>query len=276
MGSSPLARGLPEDRLLDAGAARIIPARAGFTPGKQPARTPPTDHPRSRGVYPRSPGSPRTYPGSSPLARGLQRQWPELHEAVGIIPARAGFTTAVARTPRSGRDHPRSRGVYTFSLTNNSYLMGSSPLARGLQARFGGAPVIDGIIPARAGFTRTSTLRLWPLRDHPRSRGVYPSYSAGPGTVPGSSPLARGLQSCSPGGGGEVGIIPARAGFTFRFTSPAASLADHPRSRGVYPARPDLPRSPAGSSPLARGLPFCSQGQSDEGGIIPARAGFTS
>ena len=50
-GSSPLARGLPEeiDGKLD--VHRIIPARAGFTVLNFTEHAEPLDHPRSRGVY---------------------------------------------------------------------------------------------------------------------------------------------------------------------------------------------------------------------------------
>jgi len=50
-GSSPLARGLRECDGLRVGDARIIPARAGFTPRGLPVRHRREDHPRSRGVY---------------------------------------------------------------------------------------------------------------------------------------------------------------------------------------------------------------------------------
>ena len=51
LGSSPLARGLrvgPGGRVL---CLRIIPARAGFTPGRLRCGRATRDHPRSRGVY---------------------------------------------------------------------------------------------------------------------------------------------------------------------------------------------------------------------------------
>ena len=50
-GSSPLARGLPGAAPRAAAVARIIPARAGFTPASTSSRRPRKDHPRSRGVY---------------------------------------------------------------------------------------------------------------------------------------------------------------------------------------------------------------------------------
>ena len=50
---------------------------------------------------------------------------------------------------------------------------------------------------------------------------------------------------------------------------------DHPRSRGVYENPMDTTDIAAGSSPLARGLHWCSFCVSGLVGIIPARAGFT-
>ena len=71
-GSSPLARGLREERPRLSVEERIIPARAGFTGGLGSGFVIPKDHPRSRGVYVPDAGDDR-------------------HET-GIIPARAGFT----------------------------------------------------------------------------------------------------------------------------------------------------------------------------------------
>ena len=52
----------------------------------------------------------------------------------------------------------------------------------------------------------------------------------------GSSPLARGLLILYPAVAADSGIIPARAGFTRMCVICHASVWDHPRSRGVYPA----------------------------------------
>ena len=54
------------------------------------------------------------------------------------------------------------------------------------------------------------------------------------------------------------------------------SVRDHPRSRGVYSSCGQPGRTPSGSSPLARGLPSEAGLALIRGGIIPARAGFTS
>ena len=55
-GSSPLARGLHVYRTDLNALAGIIPARAGFTPGRPRGRRSRADHPRSRGVYSRTSG----------------------------------------------------------------------------------------------------------------------------------------------------------------------------------------------------------------------------
>ena len=71
------------------------------------------------------------------------------------------------------------------------------------------------------------------------------------------------------------GIIPARAGFPPPPASAPRPWSDHPRSRGVYALTFALLAMASGSSPLARGLPDLVQVPCFQGGIIPARAGFT-
>ena len=172
-GSSPLARGLPVRESRARRRARIIPARAGFTGIPHPDRDAETDHPRSRGVYSAKSRAIRCHCGSSPLARGLHRVVHRELDPVGIIPARAGFTRLPRAAPSWPPDHPRSRGVYLWDETRASGHTGSSPLARGLPP--GGLPghSLPGIIPARAGFTRTRRRVREEREDHPRSRGVY-------------------------------------------------------------------------------------------------------
>ena len=180
-GSSPLARGLLNGWHHDRGQHRIIPARAGFTPiTPRRARTV-GDHPRSRGVYKEGVHALLRRIGSSPLARGLQLADVGLVALLGIIPARAGFTRAGMTRDPTGADHPRSRGVYQVLCRGRRWwvgssplarglpdvnrqlilLQGSSPLARGLRYRPRGARPGDRIIPARAGFTGSSHLRVW-------------------------------------------------------------------------------------------------------------------
>ena len=193
-GSSPLARGLPNETGIVAASVGIIPARAGFTHDESDAAL--------------------LAPGSSPLARGLRGIFAARATAPRIIPARAGFTPPFCRRRVQAEDHPRSRGVYWRDPVGRRLYAGSSPLARGLPNRAGSNRKAPGIIPARAGFTGRSVRRPRPHGDHPRSRGVYSSPSTGAGACRGSSPLARGLPDEElerlPG----ARIIPARAGFT--------------------------------------------------------------
>ena len=172
--------------------------------------------------------------GSSPLARGLLQP---------------------AGTPGPGRsDHPRSRGVYVFVKYCGAGHTGSSPLARGLQVQLGSASWWARIIPARAGFTPPSRLRLRRSGDHPRSRGVYFMGFTNFMIASGSSPLARGLPLRGVTATEARRIIPARAGFTHLEEDTYHGSPDHPRSRGVYVDISFGPDSLAGSSPLARGL----------------------
>ena len=133
--------------------------------------------------------------------------------------------------------------------------LGSSPLARGLPSQISQTQQRAGIIPARAGFTRSCSGASGVRADHPRSRGVYVQATLGNVLARGSSPLARGLPRTR-----QVRRRPA---------------GDHPRSRGVYgdEARPG--GGVRGSSPLARGLLRERTRTHATEGIIPARAGFT-
>ena len=92
-------------------------------------------------------------PRMSPHAQGLHPEPDRVVHVHGIIPARAGFTTAISRRPATSWDHPRSRGVYTEQRRRPASDRGSSPLARGLLNASRGRGLADGIIPARAGFT---------------------------------------------------------------------------------------------------------------------------
>ena len=216
-GSSPLARGLPQRDVTSMMALGIIPARAGFTCLRSSRRSSSQDHPRSRGVYTRSPGHPASVYGSSPLARGLPHVELDGDLRCGIIPARAGFTNVLNAKSQHTRDHPRSRGVYGAPIFLSVPLLGSSPLARGLRIVIRALILVRRIIPARAGFTCSTPSNSGRNWDYPRSRGVYPSVRMMGRPPVGSSPLARGLHR---------GRLERRHEFQ-----------DHPRSRGVYRQR---------------------------------------
>ena len=186
-GSSPHARGLPDGGHGVGQADRIIPACAGFTPGRSRCCSRWGDHPRMRGVY----GLPKfgggVLGGSSPHARGLPAPGLGGPGLRGIIPACAGFTRRQGScpprwpdhprmrgvyVPRYG-DHPRTRGVYHFFSPFWRMTAGSSPHARGLRRILINSYVKRRIIPARAGFTVMMTSGGGMSPDHPRTRGVY-------------------------------------------------------------------------------------------------------
>ena len=214
-----------------------------------------SDHPRSRGVY--RLGTPKrpVLGGSSPLARGLRFPSAGSAQSGWIIPARAGFTNTRPHSYFAVTDHPRSRGVYWAMSADRPTRRGSSPLARGLPR------------PRRQRRPRRP--------DHPRSRGVYDPLTGDVLGRGGSSPLARGLLTTDYRKGLIIGIIPARAGFTFRPGSRPGRDGDHPRSRGVYGWPAGRPGEFRGSSPLARGLLHETIKFGRRARIIPARAGFT-
>ena len=214
LGSSPLARGLLPAGGGDEVPGRIIPARAGFTILHFISFLHSSDHPRSRGVYWPPQYRTRDWQGSSPLARGLLVGRQVIQVGVGIIPARAGFTGLHASTRRQVGDHPRSRGVYPYARYSHVPMLGSSPLARGLQPSEIVLTVPQGIIPARAGFTRLENFNSNVVGDHPRSRGVYALTRFPQHWNEGSSPLARGLPPRRLSRWCKRRIIPARAGFT--------------------------------------------------------------
>ena len=136
-------------------------------------------------------------------------------------------------------------------------------------------PSMEGIIPARAGFTIEKRAGSENKTDHPRSRGVYPIDVEVGVRSWGSSPLARGLRRLRRPAADRGGIIPARAGFTLATHAIQAGTPDHPRSRGVYLPATASVWTGVGSSPLARGLRADFPRFDVHGGIIPARAGFT-
>ena len=167
------------------------------------------------------------------------------------------------------------RGVYWRTLVPSWINIGSSPHARGLPRPSQSCRATIRIIPACAGFTRTSTAFGRQRQDHPRMRGVYGNLRSKWSSNGGSSPHARGLLGQGGQGLVEGRIIPACAGFTAAHCVPITLAGDHPRMRGVYCAMP-LSRLVAwGSSPHARGL--LEGGPPDSGlwRIIPACAGFT-
>ena len=132
--------------------------------------------------------------GSSPRVRGTPAPRRRLHNRGGIIPACAGNTRSRPRTPAAVRDHPRVCGEHQPGRDADDAIKGSSPRVRGTQDRHrsgsqdapGSSPRVRGtraasnlvrcscrIIPACAGNTGMSALRVSASRDHPRVCGEH-------------------------------------------------------------------------------------------------------
>ena len=153
VGSSPLTRGKPVERLRDRRPRRLIPAHAGKTARQGRASRSPRAHPRSRGENVHSRVTPHAHAGSSPLTRGKPGVESKARDLLRLIPAHAGKTSCSRCVILAGRAHPRSRGE-NFSLPwCCSAPYGSSPLTRGKRARRSPGPGLAGLIPAHAGKT---------------------------------------------------------------------------------------------------------------------------
>ena len=112
---------------------------------------------------------------------------------------------------------------------------------------------VRGLIPARAGKTRTSRERMDHSQAHPRSRGENKVAAVAAANVQGSSPLARGKPLWSQNIAHKPRLIPARAGKTFAWARSKDLRPAHPRSRGENTETTAVIRIRYGSSPLARG-----------------------
>ena len=215
-GSSPLARGALSAFGDSVMAIGLIPARAGSTWVTFCAMPGSWAHPRSRGEHSVTICGVSSDSGSSPLARGAPVCSRTSPPTWGLIPARAGSTHGLYTRTSRLRAHPRSRGEHAPPIDGVQQVPGSSPLARGAPKIRGIGRRATGLIPARAGSTALIRRLRFEERAHPRSRGEHRRYSSKKGTIPGSSPLARGAPLVSTLVTRTSGLIPARAGSTAR------------------------------------------------------------
>ena len=178
-------------------------------------------------------------------------------------------------TSTACRAHPRSRGEHFVAGVFAPRFRGSSPLARGTRALQRPRRTCQGLIPARAGNTSPPVPVVPGCRAHPRSRGEHLSPLSPLKRRPGSSPLARGTPLESLVYQSWLGLIPARAGNTWRRWLRRFGFRAHPRSRGEHRVHRDSFSFMSGSSPLARGTQVIYHCFKLCLGLIPARAGNT-
>ena len=132
---------------------------------------------------------------------------------------------------------------------------GSSPLTRGKRAALDLLDCLQGLIPAHAGKTWSSS-----------DATVKPS---------GSSPLTRGKLKPPDRPASRPGLIPAHAGKTVASIDQARPGWAHPRSRGENDDPHAWEDYDVGSSPLTRGKPVVEFAADRARGLIPAHAGKT-
>ena len=113
VGSSPHTRGTLGQPFRKAIIVRIIPAYAGYTSEYVTIVSTIKDHPRIRGVHCGRTCRTHGRTGSSPHTRGTLPSAQPVARRYGIIPAYAGYTQRKAGMQRSGKDHPRIRGVHS-------------------------------------------------------------------------------------------------------------------------------------------------------------------
>ena len=111
--------------------------------------------------------------GSPPLARGIHRTLSQQSAHLGITPACAGNTRKAKVIAVYPQDHPRLRGEYPSLTPAGITLLGSPPLARGIQRNITTRKVDRRITPACAGNTGGGSGDDGRQRDHPRLRGEY-------------------------------------------------------------------------------------------------------
>ena len=133
---------------------------------------------------------------------------------------------------------------------------GSSPRVRGKLPRRAGQRTQVGLIPARAGKTRSAHRHASGRRAHPRACGEN---------------QGRGRVRPHP-----MGLIPARAGKTSGPAPLSSLLPAHPRACGENTGLSQAAARSPGSSPRVRGKPRWRPDLRAPPRLIPARAGKTS
>ena len=192
LGSSPRMRGTPLPHPQRRPGHRIIPAHAGNSPGRSPARPRMPDHPRACGELSSDVLIALAAIGSSPRMRGTPHRSFRLLLRFRIIPAHAGNSWSDSSTRRCPSDHPRACGELTTLRRWLRDSIGSSPRMRGTLKHESAPPDERRIIPAHAGNSRRETWQhaRWP--DHPRACGELIKDTATELGQFGSSPRMRG------------------------------------------------------------------------------------
>ena len=170
--------------------------------------------------------------GSSPHARGTQKETSDRRPGKRFIPACAGNAAnrsiAFIRTPV----HPRMRGERCCLTPTRRPIPGSSPHARGTQQTKAGDPKLTRFIPACAGNAIVGAPGVGKSSVHPRMRGERLIPQRTSRFRIGSSPHARGTHQKRKPRTCRNRFIPACAGNAGQQSGVADEEEVHPRMRG--------------------------------------------
>ena len=221
----------------------------------------------------RSPCSPTSPSGLSPLARGNHVLIAIDQLIYGPIPARTGQPCARSSPSSPSSAYPRSHGATENTCITADAGLGLSPLARGNRPRPLGQGSPAGPIPARTGQPLVPVLLGSCSGAYPRSHGATVSQASHPSIPQGLSPLARGNPMPMPVAPTTLWPIPARTGQPVTRKAAAIASRAYPRSHGATAPGSGLCGAWPGLSPLARGNLEDDVYWSPAQGPIPARTG---
>ncbi len=152
--------------------------------------------------------------GLSPLTRGTHALYEIFRTDNWFIPATAGNTTAATSVRTAATVYPRYRGEHTKLRDNGIHDIGLSPLPRGTRAESRNLFGRVRFIPATAGNTHGSNLKI--------------------STFSGLSPLPRGTRPPAKQPDTANRFIPATAGNTICPVKAYTRHAVYPRYRGEH------------------------------------------
>ena len=211
-GSPPRARGKALISPVVSSISRITPACAGKSQNSCFQNRSTWDHPRVRG---------EKVDAISALVK-----------ETGITPACAGKSSAHRYAALLTRDHPRVRGEKALPPCLGSAPSGSPPRARGKVKTALHVGRRDGITPACAGKSGTSSDTHKRFKDHPRVRGEKMPRRHLIAVAIGSPPRARGKEVLTAAMQNDSRITPACAGKSSAHAEIIAIMIYHPRVCG--------------------------------------------
>ena len=252
---------------------RITPACAGKSSVPLAVISDSGDHPRVCGEKKKAEEMGATTKGSPPRMRGKAFRVGLAGRILGITPACAGKSLLSSAGGFHNQDHPRVCGEKTLAVQSSVEDQGSPPPVRGKDFQIRGDVGGEGITPACAGKSRSTSYPQQRPRDHPRVCGEKGALAGWAAARAGSPPRVRGKALQAIPAIMSEGITPACAGKRIGRLQCRTSRKDHPRVCGEKQILPPGQLARAGSPPRVRGkvglfvCALCTDG------ITPACAG---